>query len=406
MFTKTLLTLTAIILVFSACQLQATVIPSTWVGGAGRNWEDAINWNPPIVPDNSATNTFAVTIDAGTGEVSVILAYGHVIDSIRCYGDVTFHASMQYAPVKLSLSDPSGLTNYNEVHTSALGMRLIDIGGNVNNTPGADIDFWGATVEGDLVNPTGGKVEINGSVSAGNVTNDGDVLIADKFSVHGKLTNSGRIGLYNCGYDCEAFDNTVDGQVTGCGVSYCHSSWTNNGRILATGGSLCLALATAFGSMSNRGILTNDPLAVMSIKHLGSGLQPDANNLGTIEVNAGGGVAFDCNLVNEPNGVIKLLGGTLAAKTITQKSGATFQGFGGITGNVVIDPNAIIKLSGPTNIVGDLAIGEGATLEIEDGIVLVTGDLICSGGIIQTLNGTIIIKGETKDGICSRIFVD
>jgi hypothetical protein len=394
-------TLAVVVLALLACQLQAGIVNSKWVGGSSGQWETASNWNPAIVPDNSATRTFAVTIDGGTGGVKVILAYGHGIDSMWCYGDVTFQPSMQYAPVKLSMANPSGLTNYQEFHTTAWAVRLIEIGGNVNNTSGATIDFWGVKVWGDLINPAGGSVQINGSASTGNTTNDGNLLIADKFTVHGKLANSGQIDIYNCGYDCDAFENTVAGKVTGFGTGFCASSWTNEGKILATGGSLCLL--TISGSVANLGTLANDPLAAMNIKHMGQGLPPAANNSGTIEVNAGGGIAFDCDLVNEANAVIKLLGGTLAAKTVTQKVGAILQGFGWITGNVVIESNAVIRLTGPTNIVGNLTIAEGATLDISDGTVLVTGLTTCNGGTIQTRNATIITQGGTSGGICKRV---
>ncbi len=140
-------------------------------------------------------------------------------------------------------------------------------------------------------------------------------------------------------------------------------------------------------------------------------LAVDINNNGTIEVNAGGGVAFDCNLINEPNnllsepnGVINLLGGNLAATTITQKAGAVFQGFGTITGGVVIEPNGLIELTGPTNIVGDVTIDPNATLEISDGTTLVTGDCACNNGTIHMIGGRIIIQGTFTNDNCNIIW--
>jgi hypothetical protein len=118
----------------------------------------------------------------------------------------------------------------------------------------------------------------------------------------------------------------------------------------------------------------------------------DVNNLGTIEVNAGGGVAFDCNMVNEPNAVIKLLGGTIAAKTITQSAGAIFEGFGGITGNVMINPNGLIELTGPTNIVGDVTVEHKAVLEISNGQTLIVGHTT-NNGEIRVVNGDVVSQG-------------
>ena len=198
-------------------------------------------------------------------------------------------------------------------------------------------------------------------------------------------------------------DNDRTGTIKGSGVVGGSLPFINNkGMIRSTGGTLVVATA---GSFFNRGTICNAPLASLNVMLVGP--PSDANNLGTIEINAGGGIAFDCNLVNvsEPNAVIKLLGGTLAAKTITQKAGATFRGFGGITGNIVIEPNAIIKLTGPTNIVGDVTIGEGATLDISDGTVLITGLTTCNGGTIRLKGGTIITQGGTS-GICQTTIIN
>ena len=97
-------------------------------------------------------------------------------------------------------------------------------------------------------------------------------------------------------------------------------------------------------------------------------------------------------MVNEPNGVIELLGGTLAATTITQKAGAALEGFGGITGDVLIDPDGLIKLTGPTNIVGDVTVEPGATLQISDGQTLITGQTV-NNGSIELIGGTVIFQG-------------
>jgi hypothetical protein len=171
----------------------------------------------------------------------------------------------------------------------------------------------------------------------------------------------------------------------------------NHGQIQAKGGSLIL---NSFTSLSNNGVLENTAVSSLHIQAV-----EDVNNFGTINVNAGGGVAFDCNLVSEPNAVITLLNGTLAAKTITQKASAILKGFGGITSDIIIEPNALVELIGPTNIVGNITIGEGATLDISNGTVLGTGDITCNNGIIQTTNGTFTTLGETK-GICQRKFID
>jgi len=71
---KKVLILTAIVLVFSACKLQAAVTHSTWVGGEQGEWARASNWDPSRVPDNSSWRTFAVTIDSNSIGIDEITA--------------------------------------------------------------------------------------------------------------------------------------------------------------------------------------------------------------------------------------------------------------------------------------------------------------------------------------------
>jgi len=127
----------------------------------------------------------------------------------------------------------------------------------------------------------------------------------------------------------------------------------------------------------------------------------DVDNTGTIDVNRAGAVTIKGNLNNKPNGAIRLLGGTLSANTIRQSEGATFEGFGGVTGDVVIKREGIIKLTGPTSIVGDVSIERDAELEISDGQVLITGHATCDG-TIHMKGGQIIPQGGLS-GDCNII---
>jgi len=400
MSTKTL-TLTAIILAFLACQLQAAVINSRWVGGTESEWGNPNNWNPPIVPDNRPGQTFAVTIDSdiiGVDNVIVHIQQNRTIDRLDCNGVVEL-TSWPSESIWLTLVDKiNGLTNYGSLDVG--GLNII---GNVKNSLGGSLQLQDRpNIKGDLYNFSGAKLEGGVEVEEGNIHNNGLVILKPYHDMwaDNEFHNSGKILI-------------MDGEPGSGGILYNHHNGIidgfgkfcdggqiikNEGMIVASGGSMFFYDS----NITNTGILKSE---------VGSGLYfkvppIDFNNQDTIEVNANAWFVLDCNLVNEPNAVIKLLGGTLAAETITQKAGATFQGFGGITGNVVIEPNAIIKLTGPTNIVGDVEIREGATLDIKDGTVLVTGLTTCNGGTIQTYRGTIIMQGGTSGGICRRIFVD
>ena len=187
------------------------------------------------------------------------------------------------------------------------------------------------------------------------------------------------IQVFNADCTChEVFWNLETGQIRACGVVSSGEGIHNLGLLQSLGGSLLVATG---GEFSNSGTLKNNPGASLTIVTA----EPIVDNQGIVEVASDGAVVFDCNLVNEPNGVVRLSGGTLAAKKIIQKRDAIFSGFGSIAGDLVIDTYAEVKLSGPTNIIGDVQIADGATLEINDGNSLITGHTIC--------NGTIHLKG-------------
>jgi len=392
MFKKTLF-LAAVLSILLACNSQAEVIHSTWVGGATGYWETAINWSPAIVPENGG-NTFAVTINGGAAGVDVSLRANHSIDSLDTYNNVKLESGEWWNPTITILS---GIKNHGD-----LAIR-IDIRGDVTNITKATLELGEhINIFGTLYNEVGCIITVDLTdidvEEGGEVYNDGLIQI---YTVGGigetpYFHNNGEIQLF-IGGACNGaiFDNDGAAVIRGSGVVSGHQL-QNRGTICASMGPLLLYFE---GSLTNTGILKNDVGATLHITRAA-----DVNNQGTIETNADGSVVFDCNLVNEPNGVIKLLGGTLAATTITQTADANFAGFGGITADVIIDPDGIIKLTGPTNIVGDVNISEGATLEVSDGTTLVTGHCTCTEGTIHMIGGAIILQGGFTNNNCRVIW--
>ena len=398
------LILATILAIFSfCCQAQAAQIAVSWDGGGdGQTWTDQNNWNPNIVPDNDGGNTFAVTIDAGAGELRIGLRQGGIttIDRLDCYGEVEIHTETPEW-VNLNLVGPNGLTNHGDLSIDT----EVNINGNVTNTAGAHLNLMDLDIEGNLNNPAGGTIDIEYEFRvAGNVDNAGAMILSpasDLFveEMGNTFHNTGQLEIYNafCGAE-DLFHNDSTGTITGVG-GFIHSdtSIQNDGQIWAQAGSLALH---CMGSLTNTGTLGNKPLASLAI-------QPDndVNNFGTIEVNAGGGVAFDSNLVNEPNGVIELLGGTLAATTIMQTADANFQGQGNIpTENLVVETDGLIRLTGPTNIFGNVQIDPNATLEISDGQTLVKGHTTCNNGTIYMIGGRVICQGGLTNNNCNIIW--
>jgi hypothetical protein len=383
---KKVLILTAILLVFSACKLQADVTHSTWVGGEQDAWGRASNWNPHTVPDNSSWRTFVVTIDSnsiGIDEITVGLQQSRTIDQLDCYGTIELASWADW--VLLTLTDPNGLTNYGD-----LSIDEINIDGNITNTNSAALNLVDLDVAGDLNNPAGGttKIEIEVWVD-GDVENAGSMIIVPAGTlfveeVGNTFHNTGQFQLYNgCCMVEDLFHNDSNGVIQGFGVFFA-DQLRNKGKIYAYGGSLAISCESL---LTNTGVLSNKPLSSLHIKPA-----EDLNNLGTIEINAGGGIAFDCNIVNEPNAVIKLMGGTLAAKTITQKADAHFTGQGDITGDLAVESDALVNLTGPAKIFGNIEINPDGKLEISDGSTLITGSTT-NNGVIHVVNGDVVFQG-------------
>jgi len=379
---RRVLILTAFLIGLWPCELQA-VVNSKWVGGEQGEWANASNWNPSVVPDNNPFNTFAVTIDAGAGEVSLGLEQDRTIDQLDCYGEVNLENWAGPWERQVELGTLYGLTNHGELW---IGHNIF-IEGDVFNLAGSLTGFTAGTHDidnGDLDN-------------AGFMTVDPQSLLTVEHTLH----NAGRINVYGGTFGAEILDNNSTCVTRGFGLAYGHDLFDNKGQICAFGGSLILL--SVRGPVLNSGLLRNEPVASLSIKPaVESEPTPDVNNFGRIEVNSGGGIAFDCNLVNEPGGVIELLGGTLAAEAITQKAEATFEGQGDVAADLLIEPGGLISLTRPTNIFGSVQIDRSATLEISDGTTLITGYTTCNG-TIHMKGGRIIPQGGLS-GECNIIW--
>lgn len=393
MFRK-VLALVAVVLAFGVCNLQAAQIASTWVGGSKGEWGDASNWSPAIVPDNNPTNTFAVTINGGSGGVEVGLQQSRTIDQLDCYGEVELG---KWTSDWFELTIYNGLTNHGDLEIDS-----VEIVGDVTNLVGSELGLDNAEIRGNLYNQFEATIVVDYEVDVGQggLENAGLIVIAPtgEIYVNQHFNNAGQIILYGgeCGVDEGILDNNSTGVIKGFGFLFSEQLLQNKGEIYAYGGSLAVL---SKGPLSNSGLLSNYPLSSLQISPT-----EDVNNYGTIEVNAGGGVAIDANLTNEPNGMIELLGGTLAAVSITQSAEANFAGFGGITGDVVIDPNGLIKLTGPTNVVGNMEIGDGATLQVSDGTTLIVGHTTCNNGTIHMIGGRVICQGGLTNNNCNIIW--
>lgn len=383
MFRKEIVSL--IVLFFCICSLQAAQINSTWVGGSLGQWETASNWSPAIVPENG-TNTFYVTINGGSNGVDVDLHGNHTITKLDCYAEVELGSGEWWHP---DMSVLNGTTNHGKFHTYE-----IDMHGQITNLSGATFKAKGGSeIDGaNLYNQAGGTLIASSGqgtfdIYGGIIQNDGTMVItanSETWAESGIQNSSTMLMVGGTLTSDETFTNNSGATIKGFGTIL-PSFLDNAGIICSDGGSLTLF---SFLGITNTGTLRNNAGTSLTVMALAL---PDVNNQGTIEVNADGAVAFDCNnLNNKSMGIIKLYGGTLSAGNITEENGAMFQGFGTIKGNVV--DKGLINITGPSSIVGNVTVNNGATLEIRDGQTLITGQTT-NNGTIHLIGGTVIFQG-------------
>jgi len=289
--------------------------------------------------------------------------------------------------------------------------------GKIIVSDGAKLYLNEATIYGELHIESGGSTFVWGDgnskikalgAQSGYLQNSGFLRIVPltELDVDGQVDNGGLIQLIGGGLSAiDTFDNNNTGVIRGHGLIYGGQQFRNGGRVSAFGGSLLIA---ADGPLIAVGTLENTPSASLHIRTnlrvASPAVEPaiDVNNLGIVRVRAGGGITLDCALINEAGGTIELLGGTLGAKSITQKQGATLRGFGNITADLLIEPNGLAELTGSTDIVGNIEIRENASIEVRDGTILTTGQTTCNG-TIHMKGGRVIPQGGLS-GNCNIIW--
>ena len=316
MFRKSLV-VTAVVTMFAVNSYAAT-INSSWVAVEWGQWGQASSWNPAIVPDNNPTNNFNVTINAG--DVAVMLEQTRTINSLDCFGEVFLQGTTN----PILFFQGQGLTNHGELDITGIWLN-----GDVNNLSGAFVELDNTEIFADLYNQNNAAIEVWNEVEADSIENSGTIVIvsgADLYTEDGNFVNLNQININGgkCGSEGDAcnFYNNSGATITGWGILYAEGSFNNNGSVKAQAGVLRILLLST--GLTNNGTLSADPSSSLQIKPAG-----DLNNLATISTIAGDFIV-DANLVNSSGAAIQIFDGTIAAKKITQKSGAAFNAFGKI----------------------------------------------------------------------------
>lgn len=398
MFKKGLVS--TVIVAICSFNCYAEQIESSWVEGTWLNqyWENNNNWSTLSYPHNDRPldpTTYAVTISGN--DIDVPIFESHSIDRLDCYGEIfLFGAGGTKQTLTFDASIPpdyiGDLYNHGD-----LDITNLFIDGDVDNLTGAFLELDDSEIFADLYNQINATIEVYGYVEADGIDNNGTII--STLGAHlcvedGNFINSGRIELYGsqCGVeDGYSFDNNSGAAITGWGILYSEGPFNNNGSIKAQAG--VLRIRCWHTGLTNNGLLSADSSSSLQIKPAG-----DVNNLAMINTTAGDFIV-DANLINSSGATIQILDGTLAAKKITQKSGAAFNAFGKIVAEngFYIETGATATITGPTNILGDVTISAGATLQISDGQTLITGQTV-NNGTIELIGGTVIFQGGYSGG--------
>ena len=161
---------------------------------------------------------------------------------------------------------------------------------------------------------------------------------------------------------------------------------TNAGTLASYGGNLALSGDT----LTNSGLLTNDPLTSIFVR------STTLNHTGSIAAKAGGGISFDQGITNASGQTINLYGGNVAAPQVTNAAGGSISGLGTITANMVNQGTA--DFYGDTCVFGDVSNEVGATLGIRNGDLLIVGDTV-NDGLIKLYNAEAYFEGTlTNNG--------
>ena len=291
--------------------------------------------------------------------------------------------------------------------TNWLGSRIYLQFESFANTGGLDvnnIDLYGPVYNQGEWTVRGGMVNYNG-----NVTNHADAVWNTKgnLEVKGTFTNHSHARSYgsatlwadafvnndhvsllggSVGSDAE-FANNADAIVAGAGSLYAPAGIDNQGAIRAETGTL--AVYCGEGTLTSTGHLENLPNTALVIE------ADTVDHQGTMTVGSGGGITFtSCDLENPAGATVALLGGTLAAPNLTNRSGGGFGGFGAITANLT--NQGLIDLYGPSQIVGNVQNDLGAELAIRNADLLIAGDTV-NDGTIRAVNGKVYFEGDLTD---------
>jgi hypothetical protein len=211
---------------------------------------------------------------------------------------------------------------------------------------------------------------------------------------YGSMINTGTVSISFSNLAFEADATLInEGTIYGAGnLMMLDTPLSNSGTIKSMFGDL---VVISTGETINDGTLYNEPGTLLFMTT--QAVTPLINR-GQIRTLSGGGVSlYPSHVTNESGGLIDFKGGFLRAWDIEVKPYSTIQGRGELIGSLYIDPNATADFYRELTITNSLEIDPLAELTIEDGEMLVEGN-ISNNGTIRLKSSRLIPRGGLSGG--------
>ena len=340
---------------------------SSNIAGAGTlvNESDIVIDNASTISVSTFTNSNGGTLDHADGTLSVTSVFENqananlVVDTTLSNTDISFS---------------NGFTNSGLVKFVGANQGAITIGGGagtLTNTATGTIQVLDGdnSLNGVLVNPTGGIVEVNAT---------GSGLAHLDFS--SSFTNDGLLHLTASG---------LATQIARFSQSGAGSTLTNTGTIAMDGGIASAVLETC-GNLDNQGLISANSVSDTGLSPI-VGVNASITNSGTISIT--GGTKFDVGFATGTTGVTSFansgtldVSGNLVLQQTTLSNTGSLQTVSGARIDVV--ENSVLDLT------ADVVAVAGSTIAVGNGAVSGSGTLF-NAGFLTLNNGT--LSGNVND---------
>lgn len=362
-----------------------------WIGPDKGLWSLPDNWSPNGAPGTDPADTIQINADPHTAS-TIIADVSCTVQSVTTTGKVIFRGTLD------ATGNPENTLHAIVANSTFLDIWDMNLKGQLNNQTGAQMRLRQIRGSLDIVNH--GELRwylINTLEGDSYIANHGMMRLVDPAVLYsyGPMLNTGNISI---SFATMAFDAgatlTNEGSIYGAGSLFLiDTSLENSGAINSMFGDL---LVTSTGDTVNYGWIANQPGTLLFMT---TQTNTTVFNYGTIAAMTGGGVnLFPADVANEPGGIIRMQGGFLSARYVEIKAYSAIQGRGELIGFLSIEQDTTADFYSDFAVTRSLYIEPLAKVTVEDGRLLVEGDIDNEGSIRLKSSRLIPRDGIYGDG--------